>query len=103
MELRSSKNQESGEIEMTIQKKSLITNRAAAKKAIIATHSASTKFSATSAVAARAIVGKGATHVAKGFRAAKGIHSTKIVAKHLVAKNAAMVGKAGRLSKKIAN
>jgi hypothetical protein len=43
---------------MTIQKKSLITNRADAKKAIIATHAASTNVSATSVLAAKRAVSK---------------------------------------------
>jgi hypothetical protein len=50
---------------MTIQKKSLITNRAAAKKAIIATHATSTKFSATSAVVAKPALLKPAGKFAK--------------------------------------
>jgi hypothetical protein len=55
---------------MAIQKKSLITNRAAAKKAIIATNSTSADFSATRVATAKLAKG---VKLAKGLQLAKGV------------------------------
>lgn len=61
---------------MAIQKKSLITNHAATKKAIIATNSASADFSSTRVATAK-LAKAGGAKFAKGVNLAKGVHLAK--------------------------